>query len=218
MFRSFRQLVGALAPLGCPICAQPTDGPCDGCVAKWNRSPDLATPFGLADCQAAYSYSDGVESVVLAMKRTGRHALGGWMADRLVGVAADLCQPNDVVTWAPTSAQRARSRGFDHGEELAKALARRLGLPAATLLSRTSDTATHHSALARNQTSFELRPNCRSEASWLVGRNVLVIDDVRTTGSTLRAAAAAIHQYRPEVEIRALTFAATPPGRQRMTR
>jgi predicted amidophosphoribosyltransferase len=212
MFRILRGAAGAIAPLGCPICNGPTDGPCGRCVSRWCRAPELAIPFGLIDCRAAFAYADGVESVVLAMKRTGRHALAGFMAEQLRSIGEDICGPTDLVTWAPTSVARAQSRGFDHGEELARAVARRLGLRAVPLLARTSDSASHGSVMARNRTSFKLR-NGRA-ASTIAGRNVLLVDDVRTTGSTLRAAAVAIHQHRPNIEIRALTFAATPLGRR----
>jgi predicted amidophosphoribosyltransferase len=212
MFRILHGVAGAIAPLGCPICNAPTDGPCGVCVSRWHRAPELAIPFGLIDCRAAFAYADGVESVVLSMKRTGRHGLAGFMAEQLRLIGEDLCGPTDLVTWAPTSAARARSRGFDHGEELARAVARRLGLRAVPLLERTSDSAFHGSVIARNRTSFEVR-NGRA-ASAIAGRNVLLVDDVRTTGSTLRAAAAAIHQHRPNLEVRALTFAATPLGRR----
>jgi predicted amidophosphoribosyltransferase len=213
MFRTLRRAAGAVAPLGCPICHAPTDGPCRQCVSNWRPAPELAIPFGLVDCRAGFAYANGVESVVLAMKRTGRYALADFMADELRTIGEEMCGRVDhLVTWAPTSAARARVRGFDHGEELARRVARRLGLRVVSLLERTSDSATHRSAFARNRTSFEIR-NWRA-ASVIVGQKVLVVDDVRTTGSTLRAAAATIRRCDPNVEIRALTFAATAPGRR----
>jgi predicted amidophosphoribosyltransferase len=211
MIRILGKVAAAIAPLGCPICKVPTDGPCPQCVSHWQPAPELAIPFGLLDCRAAFEYADGVESVVLAMKRTGRHALADFMADHLGAIGSETCGPGDLVTWAPTSTARARMRGFDHGEELARAVARRLGLRAVDLLERTSDSVSHRSALDRNRTSFQLRSR---HSLMIAGRHVLVVDDVRTTGATLRAAAAAIHQYYPDVEVRALTFAATSAGRR----
>jgi predicted amidophosphoribosyltransferase len=215
MIRILARVAAIIAPLGCPICNAPTDGPCRNCVSDWLPAPELPIPFGLVDCRAAFAYAHGVESVVLSMKRTGRHALASFMAEQLGPLGQDVCGPLDhLVTWAPTTRARARSRGFDHGEELARAVARSLGLRAISLLDRTSDSASRGSAVSRTRTSFEVHK--LGVASAVAGRNVLLVDDVRTTGSTLRAAAAAIHQHHRDIEIRALTFAATPTGRARI--
>ena len=63
--------------------------------------------------------------------RAGMAWLAGVMVERLDGGAAV-----DVVTWAPTTPQRRRARGFDHAELLARAVGRRAGLPARGLLTR----------------------------------------------------------------------------------
>ena len=208
-----RALLNALAPLSCPCCAALTDGPCARCVEMWRVAPSLAVPPGLAQCRAVYSYSDGVESVVLAMKRTRRHGLASAMAASMVPAALEMASAlsPDLLTWAPTTTSRARSRGFDHGEELARALARQLDVPVRRLLRRTSDAVSHSTAIERSRTTFEAVPPFGTRIG--ATQRVWVIDDVRTTGSTLAAASAALRGRHPEegaVTVAALTFAATP--------
>lgn len=92
----------------------------------------------------------------------------------------------DVVTWPPTTVPRSRSRGFDHAQLLARGVGARLALPVRPLLRRLDATAQTGAGLSRRR----LGP-C-FEATDPVPPAVLVVDDVATSGATLRNAAAAL--------------------------
>ncbi len=93
----------------------------------------------------------------------------------------------DVVTWVPCTPERRRRRGFDPAELLARALARRMGLPVRSCLRRLD----RQPQTARSRAGRLAGPDLRVRRARIGGR-VLVVDDVCTTGSTLRAAAAAL--------------------------
>jgi predicted amidophosphoribosyltransferase len=152
---------------------------------------------------ACFAYAGAARALLLALKyRNRRDAL-----DACASAVARLAPAVDVVTWAPTVPRRARERGFDQAELLARAVARQLGVPARRLLRRESATAqTGRSAAARRGgPQFRCRP-VRGEP---LGR-VLLVDDIGTTGATLAGAAAAL-RAAGAAEVHARTVAWTPP-------
>jgi predicted amidophosphoribosyltransferase len=93
----------------------------------------------------------------------------------------------DLVTWAPTSPRRARRRGYDQAEAIAQAVGRELGVPCRRLLYRS-----HGSAQTGKSRADRLVGPVFRARSPRPGLAVLVVDDVVTTGATLRAAAQAL--------------------------
>jgi len=96
----------------------------------------------------------------------------------------------------PLAPQRLASRGFNQAWEIARPLARRLGVRAdATLLTRRRDTAAQltldlPARQANLRDAFALARPMR-----LDGLHIAVVDDVMTTGATLRAAAAVLKAH-----------------------
>lgn len=135
---------------------------------------------------AAFDYRGEVAVGIATAKLAGAHAGWAGLSAPLVARLAAAPPPVDVVTWVTTPPGRVRQRGIDHAAVIAGDVARGLGLPARALLAAT-DRGRHGDAyLARHA---------------LPGTDVLLVDDIVTTGATAwraatelrRAGAGAIH-------------------------
>lgn len=194
-----RRLLELVFPLACPCCGDVSGAPCRRCVGEFVPAHILGDLVDVDHAAAAYAYAGGVRNVVLACKRSNEHALARFMAAEIYARAPVSGRP-DAVTWVPTTSARIRNRGYDHAEEIARPLARNLRVPCVALLTRRS-AATSHVDGASDRPKFAARRACPP--------NVLLIDDVCTTGRSLEAAAAALKSGGASAIV-ARTFAATP--------
>jgi predicted amidophosphoribosyltransferase len=149
------------------------------------------------------------QELIRGFKYRNRRGVVAELADQLVqAIIDDPESPKyEIVTWAPTASVRQRQRGYDQSELLARAVAERLGIKCRRLLYRDrSAPQTGRNRQERlNGPVFRARPLRRPY-------RVLVIDDVVTTGSTLRAAAHAL-ELSGASEVCLLAVAATPRER-----
>ena len=143
--------------------------------------PDMYTA-PLEDIISVWPHSGLPAELVRELKYGRATTVVAELADAM----ADRAPLADLATWVPASASRRRRRGFDQGELLARAIARRRNLPVKRLLHRRDDVA---------QTSRDLEGRLDGPDFSPLGRRlrfsprVLLVDDVTTTGSTLREAA-----------------------------
>lgn len=156
-----------------------------------HRAPPVPVPVGLVGCRALLAYEGPARELLARLKYRNERAGLAWLVAGLVA----LVQPTDhpvAVTWAPTTVERRRTRGFDQAEQLARRVARRLDLPALRLLDRQPgppQTGRTHAERRSSGPHFRATTGPRRRAP---PGPLLLVDDVVTTGTTLAAAASAL--------------------------
>lgn len=221
MLRTTLRRLGAWLPSQCAIChAWPARRVCDACAARFaqpqarctgcalplpasGHAPEgmrcgacLRTPLGLDRCVAAVDYAYPWAGIVGQYKFQADPAWAPTLARLLHSTpwAEPLMDAADWVLPIPLSAHRLRERGFNQALLLARILA-----PAktdATLLLRLHDTQAQ-SNLGRAQRLRNLQGALAVDplrAAALQGRSVLLVDDVMTTGATLRELAKVVRK------------------------
>lgn len=179
------------------------DPRCRRCATPWVGSPFPDADFLCLECagqegdpleriDAWGEYRDGLERVLQAFKFR-RHDFLDRPLNELLLERWDAWPERrfDVVVPVPLHPRRLRARGYNQAELLARPFSLRTGLPLRpSLLVRTADTAPQ-SSLQREDRMRNVRRAFRG-AEGAKDRRILLIDDVCTTGSTLRASAKAL--------------------------
>lgn len=202
----FKDIIkGIFFPQRCEICGsiKPLNMPCcDKCGIDSNAISASACPdCGHEKCMcqsganvhlphftAVYYYQGQIKRSLLSFKFSGDsiygNIFGKAMADRIAEVYSDVAF--DGICFVPMTKKAVRVRGYNQSELLASEISSRLNIPLMPILKKTRDSQNQKQLNSTERyknikDSFALIGNCNIE-----GKTLLLCDDIKTTGSTLR--------------------------------
>ena len=211
-------LLDALLPPRCLACAGPAGSHGAVCAACWNGlallgapccarcghpfevdpGPDalcgacLRTPPAFGRARAVMRYDEASRGLLLAFKHRDRTqaapAFGRWMAR----AGAELLADADLLVPVPLHWTRLFARRFNQSALLAQAIGRVAGIAVAPDLLQRRRRTPSQGRLSRTDRAANVRGAFRAHprrGRLARGRNVLLIDDVYTTGATVTACA-----------------------------
>ena len=156
-----------------------------------------------------YHKGSDFRHILHQLKYGGRKDLGEIMGRFMAAELAttDFFEGIDVIIPVPLHPRKRRARGYNQSEWIARGVSQVVGLPvdvSSVIREKHTDTQTRKSTYERWENVdgiFRLR-----HPENFVGKHVLIIDDVLTTGSTTTACADVFHEVEG-VRISVLTLA-----------
>ena len=211
----FEDVIGIIAPPECILCSAEGQAMCEQCAAKhidpygeacWNcrrRSPGGRTcpkcrlPGTPGYVWLATTYDEAPSQLLRAYKFGHLRAASATLAKIMVSSlnrylpGEALKSAGYIVVPVPTATRRRRGRGFGHSELLARKIAGRLGLQYLPALGRLGQS--RQVGAKRDVRQKQADGVYYVRLPQLVkGQKLLLVDDVVTTGATMRAATKAL--------------------------
>lgn len=173
----------------CPVCGRPVMYDVEMCAKCRADAP----PFDKARALSVYDFP--MREAVLGMKTRQGRGLAEFLAPRFVRAFRDDIAGADWLTYVPVSPGRLRKRGFNQAKELAEAVSQLTGCPVVDALKMTRSVKDQgqldkEKRKANVESAFVVRRN----APVISRRDLILIDDVMTTGSTASACAKALKE------------------------
>ncbi len=159
--------------------------------------------------RSIFYYDDTSSKIIKGLKYNQRKYYAKFIA-RMMTEDKSIFENIDVITFVPISGKRKRVRGFNQAEEIAKEISKIVGIETIELLEKVKDNKTQaglsqKERLENLKGTFAVKTGLEDK---IVGKNVLIVDDVFTTGATLNECSSVLKKEKPKV-IKTLTFAKT---------
>ncbi len=148
-------------------------------------------PSPVSQMRAPLRYQEPLSQVIHHFKYEGYFALAEPLAKFMIAGWPAWDQPPDLILPIPLHPRRRRQRGYNQSELLARPLGRAINID----LDTTSLQRTRHTAPQVGLGPEERHENVHNAflaAAGVRGRHIVLVDDVLTTGATMRSAAEAL--------------------------
>ncbi len=187
------QLLDIMFPNRCPFCNEFimwSEVSCRKCGDSLESAMNVScqnTEYPDNICAALFFNDEKVRKAVYDFKHSGAPNLAEYTASVTENVLRN--DHIDVVTSVPMGRKKRSKRGFNQADILAKCIGKRLDTSVNLKLIIKSDTDEEQHTLSREDRQEHVRSLFSGNGADLSGKNVLICDDVITTGSTLNECA-----------------------------
>lgn len=193
-------LLNWLFPIHCICCGQEDAWLCHKC--QGHIPPPKTPPFvpvGLNRIICATTFASPVKELIHYYKYDHAYTVAPIMADLIMRQLQNYpVATNPIIIPVPLHKRRQRERGFNQAELIAKQIHKKLNWTIMTgVLIRKRHTSQQAKLNKTQRLSNLTNAFCITKYELIVDRDIILLDDVLTTGATLTACAAALQTAKP---------------------
>lgn len=155
-------------------------------------------------------YYTNTASRIIKNFKYGKHKYLAENIAQMLFEIEDKFKDIDYVLYVPVSKFRLRERGFNQSKELAKIIAEKFNVELLDALIKTKETIHQAGVNQKDRMKNLLGSFAVNEKfnDFIKSKNILIVDDVFTTGSTLNECSKVVKKLKPKT-IKTITFAKT---------
>lgn len=186
-----RSILHFFFPNRCPVCGEvifANDSFCEKCLSELDPANEDFSIDAAVSFTAVFAYNEKIKPAVILMKNgtsgNSPYALGTALAERISqkGIAEKL----DMIVPVPMLKANIRKRGYNQAELIGIEVSRILNVPIHNDIIRKSRKTADQKTLSKAERMNNLKGAFTVTApEFIKGKNILLVDDVCTTGSTL---------------------------------
>lgn len=193
------QCIGCNRRVGSLLCAE-----CQSRLTSVRPIHDPDSP--LAERQSTAVFDGTIRKAIHELKYSGQRGYVDVLGQRLIKTLCATGWPVTALAAVPLHDNRIKERGFNQAALLADYIAMDLNIPfRPTMLRRIRDTR-QQVGLNYQERQSNVTGAFKAEPTIVHGQKIVIIDDVYTTGATLRACASALREAGA-IQVWALTVA-----------
>lgn len=191
------RLIAVFFPTRCVFCGEVVaydDLICGRCEYIPCGGKDLAAAVwdNLSGVLAVAQYAGGAQNAVLRLKKYPDERAARFFAEHIAAKACEYWPGTrfDLIVPVPASADRLKETGYNHAGLLAQEIGAILHVPVnGDVLSRDGASLPQHNLNARQRLENAAKSYRAAKPELVLGKTVLLADDVLTTGATAKTCA-----------------------------
>ncbi len=216
------RIINTLYPSRCPYCNEfifKDDEACESCINKLEYEYIITPLYSKSKNVSPFKYNGIYKDVILSLKYADNPQFAQQLA---ISMKKAICKEYsdfftdenkfDIITCIPSTKSDYKKRGYNQAQLIAKGLSKLLNIPFVPALQKVIKTKPQHT-LQRDKRKANVLGAFAVNPKFVVkDKQILLIDDIVTTGSTLSECAKTLYDAGAKTVLCA-TYATTPPKR-----
>jgi len=180
-------IVDILSPKMCVVCGKEGVYICEKCSLFLSEVPTIFTVGGLEELVSVWEYEGVIRDIIFKIKYEGIFDVINELVEKAFEVREPYIPENIVITFVPMFNKKEKRRGFNQAELIAKKVGEITGRKVLPFLEKIKDTPSQ-TELNKGERIINIKDSFtlfKSGLNRVLTENVLLIDDVWTSGATM---------------------------------
>jgi len=186
MWNQLKEIVlDIIFPRICLGCGKEGKYICEKCELFLSETPSLFGQGGLEELVSVWEYDGLIKDIILKIKYYGAFEAINELVKKAFKIRKPYLPEDTIITFVPMFKKKEKRRGFNQAEIIARKVGEMTGSKVLPLLEKIKDTPSQ-TKLDKVERLTNIKGSFRRKEGTICGSNVLLVDDVWTSGATMR--------------------------------